>query len=227
MSEHRFVDMETGEILGKREYRKKFAQATQRADMKARQRDIELEIQKREQQEKRQGMTQEEINQTLENVNKLHQNKYIIWKRKTKQQKARFAQILQLNWLYLNKEKYLTNAEKSFLLDLIPYVGLNSNAVVDNIKRKSPMPVNQRQLAEMLGVSETNINPKIKSLVKKGIISRGESGIEDNNATAYALFINPNIIYSGIKDKVNDTLKALFHKPMKMKVLKDLPEKLF
>ena len=51
--------------------------------------------------------------------------------------------------------------------------------------------------------------------------------MEDNNAKAYAIFVNPHIMYAGDKDNVNQTLQVMFHKAMKMKILKDLPDKLF
>lgn len=59
---------------------------------------------------------------------------------------------------------------------------------------------------------------------------KGESGIEGNNAKAYAIFLNPHIIYAGDKDNVNEALKVIsigFHKAMKMPILKDLPDRLF
>ncbi|HDR7613192.1 TPA: hypothetical protein QCX47_004946 [Bacillus mycoides] len=64
-------------------------------------------------------------------------------------------------------------------------------------------------------------------MVKKGILAKAESGIEGNNAKAYSLFVNPHIIYAGDKDNLNETLKAIFYKAMKMKILKELPDKLF
>ena len=34
-------------------------------------------------------------------------------------------------------------------------------------------------------------------------------------------------MYAGDKDNVNEALQLMFHKAMKMKILKDLPNKLF
>jgi hypothetical protein len=51
------------------------------------------------------------------------------------------------------------------------------------------------------------------------IIARSESG------GAYALFINPHVMFSGNRDEVNPTLKAMFRKVPKQ--LKNLPIKLF
>ncbi|MBD2790569.1 MarR family transcriptional regulator, partial [Xenorhabdus sp. DI] len=52
-------------------------------------------------------------------------------------------------------------------------------------------------------------------------------GVEGNNAKAYAVFVIPHIIYAGDKDSVNEALQVMFYKAMKMKILKDLPDKLF
>ncbi|WP_436628141.1 hypothetical protein [Bacillus thuringiensis] len=67
----------------------------------------------------------------------------------------------------------------------------------------------------------------INSLVRKGILFKGLSGVEGNNAKACAVFVNPHIIYVGDKDSVNEALQVMFYKTMKMKILKDLPNKLF
>lgn len=142
--------------------------------------------------------------------------------------KVRFAQVLQINLNYLRDNKYLTGSEKNFVMDIIGNVGFLSNCIVDDIQKKSPVPLTQTEVAEVLGRRKQNVNPIIKSLIDKGILARAESGIEDNNVRAYALFFNPNIVFSGDKDQVNESLKAMFHKVMtKNKILKNLPEKLW
>ncbi|HEK9104013.1 TPA: MarR family transcriptional regulator, partial [Bacillus pseudomycoides] len=78
-----------------------------------------------------------------------------------------------------------------------------------------------------IGLTRANTSLSVNSLVKKGILAKAESGIEGNNAKAYSLFVNPHIIYAGDKDNVNEALKAIFYKAMKMKILKELPDKLF
>lgn len=138
-----------------------------------------------------------------------------------------FVQIIQQNFRYLREQNYLTLAEKGFLLDISEFVGFLSNCIVDDITKKSPVPLNQSDLAKALGRGRNKISPLVNSLVDKGIIARAESGLEDNNARAYALYINPNIMFSGSKDDVNETLKTMFKKAMRNPVLKKLPIKLF
>jgi DNA-binding Lrp family transcriptional regulator len=138
-----------------------------------------------------------------------------------------FVQIIQHNFSYLRKEGYLTLAEKGFLVDISEFVGFLSNCIVDDVKKKDPIPLNQSDLAKALGRGKNKISPLVNSLVDKGIIARAESGLEDNNVRAYALYINPHIMISGSKDQVNETLKTMFKKAMKKPVLKNLPIRLF
>ncbi|PDY85345.1 MarR family transcriptional regulator [Bacillus toyonensis] len=139
--------------------------------------------------------------------------------------KAKFVQIIQQNIQYLFEIDYLTNAEKVFLLDISMCVGFLSNCLVSDINSKEHIPLTQRELAKRIGRYETKVSPLIRKLIDKGIIARSESGIDDNNVRAYALFINPHIMFSGNRDDVNPTLKAMFRKVPKQ--LKDLPIKLF
>jgi predicted transcriptional regulator len=139
--------------------------------------------------------------------------------------KAKFVQLIQVNLLYLREQKYLTTAEKNFLMDIIPNVEFLSNCIVDDISKKSPTPLTQKDIADILGKKKQNINPIIKGLIDKGIIARSETGIDDNNVRAYSLFINPNIMFSGDRDHVNGTLKAMFKRVPKQ--LKNLPVQLF
>ncbi|MBD8848481.1 MarR family transcriptional regulator [Priestia megaterium] len=139
--------------------------------------------------------------------------------------KVRFVQLIQENILYLRDIKYLTTAEKNFLMDLVPNVEFSSNCIVNDSRQVNSLPVTQSDLAEILGKKKQNINPIIKGLIDKGILARSESGIEDNNVRAYALFINPHIMFSGDKDNINGTLKAMFRKTPKE--LKNLPIRLF
>ncbi len=79
--------------------------------------------------------------------------------------------------------------------------------------------------ARILGKKKQNVNPIIKGLIDKGILARSESSLEDNNVRAYALFVNPHIMFSSDRDNVNGTLKAMFRKAPNE--LKKLPVKLF
>lgn len=189
--------------------------ALQEAEKKARLREIE----------NGKVLTEEELNYANELQAKANsKGMKLVPERKIKN-KVRFVQLIQENILYLRDIKYLTTAEKNFLMDLVPNVEFSSNCIVNDSRQVNSLPVTQSNLAEILGKKKQNINPIIKGLIDKGILARSESGVEDNNVRAYALFINPHIMFSGDKDNVNGTLKAMFRKTPKE--LKSLPVKLF
>ncbi|MCL6709149.1 MarR family transcriptional regulator [Priestia sp. YIM B13446] len=189
--------------------------ALQEAEKKARLREIE----------NGKVLSEEELNYANELQAKANsKGMKLVPERKIKN-KVRFVQLIQENILYLRDIKYLTTAEKNFLMDLVPNVEFSSNCIVNDSRQVNSLPVTQSDLAEILGKKKQNVNPIIKGLIDKGILARSESGIEDNNVRAYALFINPHIMFSGDKDNINGTLKAMFRKTPKE--LKNLPIRLF
>ena len=185
------------------------------AERKARLRDLENE----------KILSEEELQQANELQIKANSRGMILVPERKVKNRARFVQLIQENILYLRDLKYLTTAEKNFLMDIVPNVEFSSNCIVDDCRKVNPMPVTQSDLAEILGKKKQNVNPVIKGLIDKGILARSESGLDDNNVRAYALFVNPHVIFSGDRDKVNSTLKAMFRKTPNL--LKKLPVKLF
>ncbi|MEC3529909.1 MarR family transcriptional regulator, partial [Bacillus thuringiensis] len=168
-----------------------------------------------------------ELEKAMETMAKATGKELYIGTKKSLHSKVRFAQILQSNYEFLREREYLTAKEKTFLIDIVSSIAFNSNCIVDDVKSKNPVPLNISGLAKKIGLTRANTSLSVNSLVKKGILAKAESGIDGNNAKAYSLFVNPHIIYAGDKDNVNEALKAIFYKSMKMKILKDLPDKLF
>lgn len=196
------------------------------AEEKARKRDLEIEQKQFE--EEHHGMDQDAVDEALKVLSKATGGKEIyIGTKKSPQSKVRFAQSMQENLGYLYKQKYLTDREKIFLTEIIPYIAFSSNCIVLDIKAKNPVPSNITEIAKLIDASRQPTSTVINSLVKKGILFKGDSGVEGNNAKAYAVFINPHVVYAGDKDNVNEALKVMFYKAMKMPILKDLPNKFF
>jgi len=195
------------------------------AEKNARKRD--LEIQKENFKNEHNGVDQEAVNQAMETLSKATGKDIYIGTKKSPQSKVRFVQIMQENLNFLYENNYLTGREKIFLMDIMPYVSFFSNGIVLDIKAKNPVPANISEIAKLIGSARQNTSTVINSLVKKGLIFKGESGVEGNNVKAYSLFLNPHIMYAGDKDNVNEALQLMFHKAMKMKILKDLPNRLF
>lgn len=191
--------------------------ALQEAEKKARLREIEND----------KVLTDQELELANDLQAKANAGKMKLVPERQIKNRARFVQFLQLNWRYLRKENYLSSEEKVFLVDIQSQIGLHSNAIVDDVNKKNASPLNITQIAELLGTSRPKVSRVVNSLVKKGILAKAESGIEDNNVKAYAIYINPNIIYAGNKDDVQGALVTMFKKPMNNKVLKHLPDRLF
>lgn len=195
------------------------------AEMNARKRDFENE--KLEYAQNHGGLSQEEIENAMATLSRATGKEVFLGTKRSPQSKVRFAQHLQENLGYLYQQNYLTDREKIFLADIVPYIAFSSNCVVLDIKQKPTVPANISEIAELINSNRSNTSVVINSLKKKGIIAKAESGIEGNNAKAYAIYINPHVLIAGDKENVNESLKTMFHKAMKMKVLKDLPDKLF
>lgn len=170
-------------------------------------------------------LTDEELQKATELQIKANSRGMVLIPERKVKNRARFVQLNQANLLYLRDIKYLTTSEKTFLIDIAPHVEIESNCIVEDCKKNSSMPLTQSDLALVLGKKKQNVNPIIKGLIDKGILARSESGLEDNNVRSYALFVNPHIMFSGDRDNVNGTLKAMFRKTPTE--LKKLPEKLF
>lgn len=196
-----------------------------KAERSARKRDYEIE--QNIFQQEHNNVSKSELEQAIETMTKATGKDLYIGTKKSIQSKVRFVQFMQNNLGFLRQNKYLTAREKSFFIDITPLIAFDSNCIVEDILVKNPVPMNISQIADFLGTDRSNMSKIINSLKRKGLLFKGESGLEGNNARAYAIFINPHIIYAGDKDNVNKALQVMFSKAMKMKILKDLPDKLF
>jgi len=193
----------------------KLEKALEAAERKARLRDIDNS----------KVLTQEELDLANQLQAKANAGKMKLVPEKKIKNKAKFAQIIQPNWGYLFEIDYLKTEEYKFLNRVIPYIGFRSNCLVDDINKKSPVPLSQSDLAQKLGSSKPTVSRLVKQLIDKGIMSKAESGKDDVNARMYALYINPHIIYCGDRDNINETLQTMFRKTPR--ALKKLPERLF
>jgi len=172
------------------------------------------------------GIPQDLIENAMELLSKATGKDLYIGTKRSPQSKVRFVQLIQSNWDYALENKYFTDEEMLFLLRIQRFLGFKSNCLVDDILSKNPVPLNQSQLAERLGTSRSTVSRIVKGLVEKGIIVKGEGHKRENvNVRTYALFINPNLLYSGDKDNIEETLKALFINAKAL--LKDFPVQLF
>lgn len=143
-----------------------------------------------------------------------------------KHSKVKFAQIIQENMRYLIQNKILSTAEKAFLMDISFLIGFKSNGlvkIVDNVQ----MAMTQEEIATETGRTRSKVNGLINGLIDKGIMAKLETSLEGNNARAYVVYVNPNVIYNGDKNEIEEGLRLNFRKANKNKYLKDLPIKLY
>jgi predicted transcriptional regulator len=195
------------------------------AERNARKRDLEVEDEKFKQDHH--GIDQEEVNNAMKTLSKATGGKEVfIGTKRSPQSKVRFVQLIQDNWNYALETGFFTDEEMLFLLRIQRFLQFKSNCIVDDIHSRSAVPMTQKQIADRLGTSSPKISRIVNNLVEKGVIVKANGHkAEGVKARTYALFINPNIIYSGDRDKVETTLQALFTnaKPL----LKKFPVALF
>jgi Winged helix-turn-helix DNA-binding len=195
------------------------------AERNARERDLKnKEVQFKQ---SHNGVTESQFQNALETMSKATGGKEIgVYTKRSTQSKVRFVQLIQDNWNYALENGFFTDEEMLFLLRIQRFLQFKSNCIVDNIHSRSAVPMTQKALAEKLGTSAPKISRIVNNLVEKGVIVKANGHRPEGvKARTYALFINPNIIYSGERDNVETTLKALFTnaKPL----LKDFPIALF
>lgn len=198
------------------------------AELNARKRDFEREH--KEFIQDHNGIEEETLHEAMSIISKATGKDVGIYTKKSPQSKVRFAQFLQKNWEYLRDENYFTTEEKAFLIDIQANISMHSNAVVDDILKKPPNALNVSEIASVRGFSREKTSRTINSLIRKGILAKAVSGdIKDvHQAKDYVLFVNPNIIYVGDRDDVEEHLILIFKNQMKNNpTLKNLPQKLF
>lgn len=195
------------------------------AESKARKKDFQNQKEKFKQDHH--GIDQEEVNNAMKTLSKATGGKEVfIGTKRSPQSKVRFVQLIQDNWNYALETGFFTDEEMLFIMRVQRFLQFKSNCIVDDIHSRSAVPMTQKAIAERLGTSSPKISRIVNNLVEKGVIVKAQGQkTEGNNARTYALFINPNIIYSGERDNIETTLKALFinAKPL----LKDFPVALF
>lgn len=126
--------------------------------------------------------------------------------------RTKFVQVIQENLLYLceRKTKILSNANYALILKLTPYIELGSNMIVTT-KREGPATISG--LSRNLDLNRGALSKNINQLLDIGILYEF---VDVNTYIKYGrsleerpLFINPEIIASGNKNKIELTLTRL------------------
>ena len=127
------------------------------------------------------GLSAEQQKLLLEVLHNTTGDNYFIGKRKKKTDGVRFVQILMENYNYLSQIKYLSNAQKAFLLDLVPYVEFKTNILVERpeeeLEEVSENSASPSYLAKKLGRERAKVSKMMNELMKLGILAVAETGM--------------------------------------------------
>ncbi|EJQ72232.1 hypothetical protein KQ3_06042 [Bacillus cereus B5-2] len=204
--------------------KKVIGQALEHAERNAKKRDLEIVNEQFKQDHNEVSKT--ELEKAMEIMTKATGKELYIGTKKSPQSKVRFVQLIQDNWNYALETGYFTDEEMLFLIRIQRFLQFKSNCIVDDIHSRSAVPMTQTKIAERLGTSKPKVSRVLKQLQEKGVVVKAVGQeIEGNNARTNAIFINPNIMFSGERDNIEVTLKALFIKSKSL--LKDFPVALF
>jgi len=196
------------------------SEGIQEAERKARLRDLS--------QQDPSGFSIEDRNFVLGMVNKMFGDDYYIGKKRKKNSKIAFVQIIQPNIQFLVRHCILTQAEKAFLIDISGYIDFRTNVIVDrdyndvNIKKinnnELPKVANISFISDLVGMHRTSASRLMTSLKNKGVIATAETGMQTEDGrvcTSRTWFVNPNIMYRGDKDDIDPTVQLIFRDALK------------
>lgn len=189
------------------------------AEKNARLRDFEIE--KQEFQQQHNDVSKEELEMAMETMAKATGKELYIGTKKSPQSKVRFVQMITDNFYYLAKIKYLTNAEKAFLIDLLPYVEFKTNIIVERANDENEFDSDSATpsyLAKELERDRAKVSKMMNNLMKMGILAVAEAGTttEDGRiCTSRTWFVNPNIMCCSPKDEVDKATQRIFKKSLR------------
>mgnify|MGYP001444959831 CR=1 FL=1 len=173
----------------------------QKAEINARKRDREIENEN--------YIDLKTVDEVEKKANSLG---YGLYKKNNKNQ-ARFTQTINDNWDILIKQNYLTGSELTFLMSITALVEFDVNAIAH---RDTGQFMNVSEIARYLGRSRSRVSNVIKSLIDKGVIFEFVNIDEllefRRNVTPRSLFLNPELIYAGDRNKIDGTLAMLVTK---------------
>src|SRR5690625_1389092 len=134
---------------------------------------------------------------------------YIIIKKSNKNHSI-FTQNISDNIEIIVRENYLRMNELGFLMSIQPLIEYQINAIM-NKKTNSFMTVSE--LAQYLNRDRTGVSRTISSLLEKGILFEFVNVQEikkfNRNVSSRTLFVNPELFYSGDRNKIDGTLATL------------------
>lgn len=174
------------------------------------------------------GYSDEEKAMLLQLLNKATGGEeYFIGKKKKPTDRVKFVQIIMDNYNYLLKINYLTNAEKAFLMDLVPYIEFKTNIIVERANEENEFDSDSATpsyLSRELKRERSKISKMMNVLMKKGLLAVAETGTttEDGRiCTSRTWFVNPNIMCCSPKDGIDKATQKIFKKALRNFIAED------
>jgi hypothetical protein len=124
--------------------------------------------------------------------------------------RAGFVQVIAPNMRYIMQHRYMSSAEAAFLLALSAYAEMHSNAIIAHDGGSSYLKV--AGMADRLGYSRQQASRLVNALVSKGLIYEYDTLTIKKHGRVIEerpLFLNPEIIFCGDRNRVNATLCRL------------------
>lgn len=196
-------------------------------DLKKGIKDLEKEHRKREleRQNKKEEAAKSLFEQFSDEYKKLTGEEPAIYHKKKQNTRVAFAQVIQHNVQVLVENEYLTNAEKSFLIDISGYLEFKTNCIVEKeTKNKKsdedilPKSASITYIAKILKCSRTTASNVMNSLFSKGVLATAETGMITETGricTSRTWIMNPNIMFCGDKTDIDPLLQRIFKDSLK------------
>ncbi|TMN20864.1 MarR family transcriptional regulator [Lentibacillus cibarius] len=150
-----------------------------------------------------------DLSEVTQQETKANQQGYGIYKLKQKN-KALFCQAIQENLDIVIQSKHLTNSELGLLLSLMPLVQFHSNAIIN---RETNEFMSISEIARYLNRERTATSKTVSRLLAKGMlfefVNAQEIKVHKRSVSQRPLFMNPEIIYAGDRNRINATLARL------------------
>ncbi len=131
----------------------------------------------------------------------------------TAKNRAQFAQVIAPNMRYLTKKDYLTTAEMAFLFSISGYIEMHSNAIVSYEDNECGQYLRIADIGSLLNYSESQTSRLVNSLINKGVVYEYVDALTIKKYGRVVherpLFLNPEIIFCGDRNRVNATLCRL------------------
>lgn len=168
------------------------------------------------------GFSEEDKAMMLQVLNKISGGEeYFIGKKRKPSDRVKFVQIITDNINYLCKIGYLSNSEKAFLMDLVPYIEFKTNILVERVNEQHEFASDSATpsyLAKELGRDRSKISKMMNGLMYKGILAVAESGTtteDGRTCTSRTWFMNPNIMCCSPKDGIDRVTQHIFKKSLR------------